>query len=64
MSNVVYQTSKPRYVVERLWRDGWDAGTWAADSGFAILENAQEYADEQQAIFPEEEFRVVDTQPE
>ena len=62
--NVVYRTSKPRYVVERLWRDGWGAYTWEAAKGFVSLENAKEYADEQQAIFPEARFRVVDTQPE
>jgi len=64
--NVVYRTSSPRYVVERFYGNQWqaDGGTWEADKGFASLENAKEYADEQQALFPEAQFRVVDTQPE
>ena len=62
--NVVYRTRWPRYVVEHLLRDGWDAGVWEAERGFASLENAKEYADEQQARFPDAQFRVVDTQPE
>lgn len=63
--NVVYRTSKPRYIVEHFYANQWqaDGGTWCADRGFVDLENAKEYADEQQAILPEAEFRVVDTQP-
>ena len=70
--NVVYRTSKPRYVVERRYpTTSWsavrpDAGEddqWERDRGFASLANAQECADEQQSLFPDAEFRVVDTQP-
>jgi hypothetical protein len=60
---VVYRTTSPRYVVERLWSDGWGADIWEADKGFVDLDDAKKYADEQQAIFPDGEFRVVDTQP-
>lgn len=63
--NVVYRTTIPRYVVERFYGNRWEAdgGTWEAEKGFVSLDNAKEYADEQQAIFPDSEFRVVDTQP-
>lgn len=60
--NVVYRTSKPRYMVEGLWSGGREVG-WAADRGFASLDDARKYADKQQAVFPDAKFRVVDTQP-
>ncbi len=59
--NVVYRTSKPRYMVESLWSGGWEVG-WAAEKGFASLDDAREYADDQQAIFPDAKFRVVDNE--
>lgn len=62
MSNVVYRTSRPRYVVERFWGRGLDVDMWVAERGFVILDNAKEYADEEQSRFPDSEFRVVDTQ--
>lgn len=64
--SVVYETASPRYVVEHFYSSNqWqaDGGTWEADRGFESLESAKEYADEQQAIFPDARFRVVDTQP-
>lgn len=60
--NVVYETSSPRYVVERLWRDGWAGDAWVAYTGFADLDDAKKYADEQQLIFPDARFRVVDNE--
>lgn len=61
--NVVYETTSPQYVVERFWGGGWDGDTWVADTGFADLDDAKKYADEQQSIFPDAQFRVVDTRP-
>lgn len=60
--NVVYETVRPRYAVERLWSVGWDADAWVADRGFVDLDDAKEYADEQQAIFPDAKFHVVDNE--
>lgn len=63
--NVVYRTTSPRYVVERFYSNQWqaDGGVWEADKGFVDLDDAKQYADEQQSIFPDSEFRIVDTQP-
>ena len=65
--NVAYRTSKPRYVVQREYVYGTGCrveSEWSAVKSFRSLENAKEYADEQQSIFPDAQFRVVDTQPE
>lgn len=64
--NVVYRTSKPRYVVQREYLLGTShraKSEWDSVKYFQSLENAKGYADEQQAIFPDAQFRVVDTQP-
>lgn len=61
---VVYRTSSPRYVVEHFYSNQWqaDGGTWEAGMGFASLDDAKGYADEQQATFPDARFRVVDNE--
>ncbi len=66
--NVVYETVKPRYMVERndnqynYYTQEAYWGRWEADKGFAGLDDAREYADDQQAIFPDAKFRVVDNE--
>lgn len=64
--NMVYEPVKPRYVVEHFYSSNqWqvDGGMWEVGRGFASLDDAIEYAEEQQAISPDAKFRVVDTQP-
>lgn len=60
--NVVYETTSPRYVVECFYRNLGNpgGGMWEADKGFASLDDAKGYADEQQATFLNAKFRVVD----
>lgn len=67
-ANVVYEATRPRYTVERslgmysvytretLW------GRWEADRAFHDPTEAGFYADEQQLIFPDAKFRVVDNE--
>lgn len=35
---------------------------WVAEKGFVNLDDAKEYADDQQAIFLDAKFRVVDNE--
>lgn len=63
-ANVIYETTSPRYAVEHFYGNKWraDGGTWEADRGFVDLDDARKYADDQQLIFPDARFRVVDNE--
>lgn len=53
---VVYETVKPRYLVQEK-----DSFQWVNYSGYHSQENAIGEADKLQDLFPDTSYRVVDT---
>ena len=55
---VIYATQTPRFIVESA--DRTRPERWTLEKGFITIEDAIDYAKDQQLWYPRKVFRVVD----